>query len=47
MLGILIFRGDSSEQTKENMKLLDFLKITFESAKCIARKFLVESNLSG
>ena len=49
MLGILIFWGDSSEQTKDNMKLLGFFKnhimLTVKSAKCIVRKFLVESKL--
>ena len=43
MLGILIFRGDSSEQTKDNMKLLDFLKITLSLQNVLQEKFLLRA----
>ena len=43
MLGILIFRGDSSEQTKDNMKLLDFLKITLSLQNVLQENFLLRA----
>ena len=43
MLGILIYRGDSSEQTKDNMKLLDFLKITLSLQNVLQENFLLRA----